>query len=146
MRTILLIIICVLSAAVQAEVYKWIDEKGVVHYGDKQQDGAAIEMQVDTSESETTSESNVSRDEKRRRIADALEEDRLEKKETREKKKAERERNKRQCNRLKDKMKRMKKAAGLYKLDKEGNRVILSDQQRSRNEKSLSNQIKKYCR
>lgn len=154
MRAALIILIWFFSATVQAEVYKWVDDKGVVHYEDKPRDGSqAVGMQFDKTESEADpksgpksgEEDKISRDEKRRRIADAMEEDRLEKKEARERKKAERKRNKRKCNQLKDKMKRIKNAAGLYKLDKDGNRVILSDNQRSKNEKRLSNQIKKYC-
>ena len=153
MRAALLIIIGFVSATLQAEVYKWVDDKGIVHYGDKQNtEGRSVEMQVDMSSPDENPENanketaTLSRDEKRRRLAGAMEEDRLEKKEAREKKKAERDQNKRQCNQLKDKKKRRQAAAVLYKLDKDGNRVVLSDEQRSKNQKSLDKQIKKYCR
>lgn len=147
MKLVLVILICIFSSVVQSEVYKWVDDKGVVHYDDKQPEGeGAIEVQVDMTSPEVKEEAKISRDEKRRRLADAMEEDRLEKKKSREKKKAERDLNKLRCNQLKDKMKRIKNAAGIYKLDKDGNRVILSDDQRRKNEKLLSNQIKKYCR
>jgi len=153
MRAALLIIIGFVSATLQAEVYKWVDDKGIVHYGDKQNtEGRSVEMQVDMSSPDENPENanketaTLSRDEKRRRLAGAMEEDRLEKKEAREKKKAERDQNKHRCNQLKDKKKRMQAAAGLYKLDKDGNRVILSDEQRNKNQKSLDKQIKKYCR
>jgi len=86
-----------------------------------------------------------SRDEKRRRIADAMEEDRLEKKEASDKEKLERKKRKAHCNQLKDTRKRLKKASGMYKLDKNGKRVYLSDKQRSKNEKSLDKEIRKYC-
>lgn len=147
MRVLLLALACVFSSAVQAEVFKWVDDKGMVHYGDKQHNGSqAVEMQVDMTESAAPKKNEVSRDEKRRRVTDALEEDRLEKKESREKKKIERERDKRRCNQLKDKKQRFDSAGSLYKLDKDGNRVYMSAKEREKSDKRLNDQIKKYCR
>lgn len=150
MNKILLTLVCFFSVAVHAEVYKWVDDKGVVHYGDKDNKGSkTVEMKVDMTGAEVDSgvgeKDDSSRDEKRRRIADAMEEDRLEKKEASDKEKLERKRRKAHCNQLKDTRKRLKKASGMYKLDKNGKRVYLSDKQRSKNEKSLDKEIRKYC-
>jgi hypothetical protein len=148
MKTLLVIIIFLSASSVQADVYKWVDEKGNVHYGDKPESGSqAIEIQQrKTADVPVTLEENqLSREEKRQRVSDALEEDRLAKNKEREKKKKERAQKKRECNRLKDRQRHVESATGLYKLDKDGNRVFISNEQRKKSEQQLRKRIQKAC-
>jgi hypothetical protein len=132
----------------QAEVYKWVDETGTVHYGDSPESGSqAVKAQYHKAPKApvTTGEDQLSREEKRQRISDMLEEDRLEKNKERERKKVERERKKRECNRLKDRQRHVERAGGLYNLDKNGNRVFMSNEQRKKSEQKLRKRIQKVC-
>lgn len=128
----------------QAEVYKWMDEQGNIHYGDRPQMDDAVQMQLDTT-TKTPDVNKVSREELRQRVTDSLEEDRLAKKEAREKKSREREKRMEECNWLRDKQRRFSNAGGLYKLDKDGNRVFMSDESRKKTEQDLRNKIKRAC-
>ena len=142
----ILLFLHVVSA--QAGVYKWVDETGAVHYGDRPQSGSqAVEVQQFNAPNKPAlvDDDAVSRDEKRQRISDMLEEDRIDKNKEQEKKKVERERKKQECNRLKDRQRHVTNAGGLYKLDKDGNRVFMSDDQRKKSEAELRKRIQKAC-
>jgi len=148
MKSLLIIIAVLYTASVQAEVYKWVDEKGRVHYGDKPTTGSqAVEVRQYGSSNKpaTSGDDELSRDEKRQRISNMLEEDRLAKNKKREKKNEQREKKKRKCNRLKDRQRHYERATGLYNLDKNGNRVYISNEQREKSEQKLRQQIKKAC-
>lgn len=148
MKYLLLMVSILYIASAQAEVYKWVDDKGRVHYGDKPESGSQA---VDVKQHETGSKSvdigedELSREEKRQRVSDMLEEDRLAKNKQREKENRERERKKRECNRLKDTQRRVEHAGSLYRLDKDGNRVTISNEQRQKSQKNLRKQLKKAC-
>jgi hypothetical protein len=104
-------------------------------------------MNVDEATTEPAfSEDLLSREEKRERLLQAMEEDRLEKQEKRDKQKSENERNRQKCIRYRDRMRHYERANALYKLDRDGNRVYMSDSERASATKSLRAKINKYCR
>ena len=88
----------------------------------------------------------MSREEKRERLLQSMQEDRLEKQEQREKQQAARAQNRQKCNRYRDQMRHYQRASALYKLDQSGSRVYMSDGERSRAMKKLQSKIDKYCR
>ncbi len=88
----------------------------------------------------------MSREEKRERLLQSMEEDRLEKKQQREKQQALKKQNRKKCNRYRDRMRHYERARGIYRLDKDGNRVYMSDADRSKATRKLQKQINKYCR
>lgn len=146
-KRLLMLASLVMCFSVNAEIYKWVDENGIVHYGDKQtpQDDA-VELNVQTESTGGNTIDDAGREEKRQRLLEAMEEDRLEKKEQREKDKAELERKRKRCLWLKDKLKRTQSAGGIYRLDKQGKRVFMSSEQRKKSEQKLRNKIQKACR
>lgn len=148
MKNSLLLLVFMMPLVVHASVYKWVDENGKVHYGDQPQASQpAVEMKVDdTAPAPSYSDDELSREEKRERLLQSMEEDRVEKQEMREKQKAVREKNRQKCNRYRDKMRHYERASSLYKLDKDGNRVYMSEGDRDRATKNLQANIKKYCR
>ncbi len=134
--------------SVHAGVYKWVDENGKVHYGDQPKAAQpAVEMNVDdTAVTVPAFGGDISREEKRERLLEAMEEDRLEKQEKQEKQKAIKEQNRRKCNAYRDRMRHYERASALYKLDDNGNRVYMSDIDRAKATKDLRAKINKYCR
>ena len=95
MKKIILLLGLIASVAAHAGVYKWVDENGKVHYGDSPQASQpTVEMNVDETTTEPSfSEDVLSREEKRERLLQSMEEDRIEKQEQRDKQKAENEKN-----------------------------------------------------
>lgn len=148
MKNLLLLLVFMMPLVVYAGVYKWVDENGKVHYGDQPKTSQpAVEMKVDdAAPTPSYSDDELSREEKRERLLQSMEEDRADKQEMREKKKAEKERNRQKCNRYRDQMRHYERASSLYKLDKDGNRVYMSDGERARATKNLQSNIKKYCK
>ncbi len=148
MRNLILLYILTVPIVAHAGVYKWVDENGKVHYGDQPQASQPIvEMNIDDTTPVPSSSGDVlSREEKRERLLQSMEEDRVEKQEKREKQLAVKEQNRQKCNQYRDRMRHYERANSLYKLDKDGNRVYISDADRVSATKNLQAKIKKYCR
>lgn len=150
MRYVGLILLLVLPVASQAAVYKWIDDEGNVHYGDRPTESEpSVEMEVDdivTVPSFGDRNDSMSREEMRERLLQSMEEDRLEKKQQREQQQALKQENRKKCNRYRDRMRHYQRASGIYRLDEDGNRVYMSDADRTKATKNLQKKINKYCR
>jgi len=150
MRYVGLVIFLILPAVTLAAVYKWIDDDGNVHYGDKPTASEpSVEVDVDEIVSVPLYDSNkgsMSREERRERLLQSMEEDRLEKREQREKQQALKKQNRKKCNRYRDRMRHYERARAVYRLDKDGNRVFMSDADRTKATKNLQKKINKYCR
>jgi hypothetical protein len=86
------------------------------------------------------------REERRRKLLQAFEEDRAKKNEQEEKQKKIQARKQRDCVVAKDRLKNYEKSSRLYNLDNKGNRVILSDAERQVTIDRLRSQIEKHCR
>jgi len=146
MKKIIWICLFLFIGSAQAAVYKWVDENGKVHYGDKPQAGNKnIELNVD-SEPSVVRGMDSSRVEKREKLLEVMEEDRIEKREANKKKKQKAARNKKRCHYQKDKLRRFKRASAIYNLDSDGNRVYQSRGKRERTIASIQKKINKYCR
>ena len=149
MKKSVLLFIMLAPLSLYAGVYKWVDDNGKVHYGDQPQSSQpSIEMNIDvTSPAPVGSgEDQLTREEKRERLLQSMEEDRLEKHEQREKQKAIRAQNRQKCNRYRDRMRHYQRANALYRLDKDGKRVYVSDSDRAKSTKKLQAQIDRYCK
>lgn len=80
-----------------AEIYKWIDENGRVHYGDNP--GSDNSQKLNINENQTTSKVDLMRESKRRKLLDVLDEERQAKKREQEKSVQQRQDKKINCNR-----------------------------------------------
>ncbi len=127
-----------------AEIYKWVDDQGKVHYGDKPvADSKQVEVKEEASKGQKISAEE--RRERRQRLLDAFAEDREKKKEQKAKQAKKQAKINRQCVLARDHLKNYRKAGSLYKLDKDGNRIILSSEERRLTTERLQAQIDKYC-
>lgn len=142
-----LILIILVTVQTHAEVYKWTDDKGQVHYGDKPIAVPEAEaFGVDTRKNSGVALDDKTRVEKRQRLLDAMAEDRKEKVKQREKARAENADRQRRCVYYKDRLRLSQQASGVYRLDQDGNRVFLSEAGREQSSRNLQAQINKYCR
>ena len=69
------------QASLMAEVYKWVDENGRVHYGDKPGNDNSLKMNIN--ENQIMSEADLLRESRRQKLLDVLTKERQEKKERR---------------------------------------------------------------
>jgi len=135
-----------LSTSVFAEIYKWTDANGNVHFGDNPDNKQkATELNIDVeSRSGVTHSSgrNKHRDLLLKQSAEARAEKAEKKKKYREKIK----KMKRKCALARDNLRQHTQASGVYKVNSKGERQYYSNEQRAKSEKRLRRSIKKYCK
>ena len=128
-----------------AEVYKWIDEQGQTHYGERPAGGDATAVKIqDTPTADTAMQKQ---NEERDKMLKIYEEERNIKNE--EKRKADEENRKRaeQCRVAENELKDMQQGGAMYyDLDDKGERRYLSDAEISRRIKELEAQYNQYCK
>lgn len=143
MSKLLSILLMIFALPASAEIYKWVDEQGKVHYGDKPQSDAS-ELKVDI-EKKGHIKTSAEREEKRRRLIEEYKDDDRREAETREKEKQQKKALAKDCVYAKDKLRRYQKASQLYELDKNGNRVAVSEEKKTRELQKLQKSINRHC-
>lgn len=135
---------CVYAGSLSAEIYKWVDDQGHVHYGDKPVTNSE-EMQVNIENKGNVKISNQ-REKNRQKLLDAYAEDQARENKEKEKLRKKKKKMKANCINSKDSLRRYERASSLYNLDKEGNRVTMSNAQRDKATNRLRAYISKYCK
>jgi len=143
-RILLVMVALMYVQPVSAEIYKWIDAEGKTHYGD-QPGKQAQQLELDTTKKGHIN-TGESREEKRQKLLDAMSEDRARENEEKEKRLAKQKKSERQCAWATDRLKRYERASYLYDLDKDGNRVAMSNEERSKRTEDLRKNISRHCR
>ena len=134
-----------LAVPAGAQVYKWVDEKGVTHYGERAPQGAkAREVEQHLANPAPAPGKATPPDWKaqelefrRRRIESEQAESRQEQQDAA---------NRRYCNEARDRLARLKAAHRIYRLDDKGQRVYESDDERQASVAQLEQQIAQRCR
>ena len=123
---IFLIAIFLMASPVTAGIYKWTDEKGNVHFGDRPvNQGAATELIYDT-ESRAGITNSSGNNKERNRMAKELEDDRKERQNNREEIRIAQKKAQKRCARSKDQLRQYQRASSIYKLKNNCDRVYYS--------------------
>ena len=139
------LLLCLVSAAAAAEVYKWVDEQGKVHYGDRPPGQGTPSDRLVLPPAPSADAEIVERAFMRRRLLDAFEAERREQQQTQaEADAAERELESR-CARIEQQLVRFKRANVVYTEDENGERVYMSDDQRARAADRARDWIAEHC-
>lgn len=144
----LLIAILVVPGFTAAEVYRWTDEYGRVHYGDKPTSGSSeinVKNKSGAGKAADKPARPVSRLEAQQRYLRARELERADKKQARAEAKQLKAERKRNCEQAKKDQKKYKYASGLYDKGKDGERHYLSFKERDAYQKKLDAGVKKWC-
>jgi hypothetical protein len=133
-----------MSAQINAGVYKCTDDAGRIQYTDIPcgESASTFRKQASPPPSAATPEQRM---QKTRRLLDAMEAERNEEKRNAEQARAEKEKRKRNCGIARDRYRRLTTASRLYDLDEDGNRVILNDPQRTQAEARAKANIDQWC-
>jgi hypothetical protein len=125
------------------EVFKWVDEKGHVHYEEKKTVPGAKAMQLKPAPKRDTQLEQRIR--KRERLLEVYEEERDGRKTQALKLAEEKKARVEKCQQAQETLTTYEQASRIYTDDANGNQVNLSDAQRSRTLKDARAQVKKYC-
>ncbi len=141
---------CWVSVA-QAAVYRWVDADGQTQFGDRPPSDLPVElMQIpERPASDGNAEAQLSdqqRRELRRKMLDAYQEEREEKRQARERRAAEEARRKRACIEAKDRVREYEAAAGLYRLQPDGSRRYLSAEEFRASLQQVRDEVRRFCR
>ena len=132
------------SMACQAEIYKWVDDQGKTHYGDKPSSNSKeLDVNIEKSGNLDSIKHRKSRQDK---LLESLEANRKRKEENAEKKKKAVSDRKRRCTIAKQTLKGYERAGYLYGLDKDGNKVIRSNEERQEATDAQRKKVKKLCK
>lgn len=142
-----LIIVSLAGPAAGAGVYKWVDEQGRVHFGDRPQSETAKEMQIKIDpRSSPPAATEAERARNRKRLLEMYQEDREAKKEAAQKQKQERAQRAAKCKRARRELEQFSNARGLYEDVEGGERRYLSFEARDRYIAGLRREVSNLCR
>ncbi len=128
-------------------VYKWVDEKGKVHFGDRPPVNSGQQLNIGSSTTHPGVKSNAqSQSEARDRLLDAYAAERAEKEQTTKENKAKREKLTKTCARARDQLKVLQNSKYVYDVDKDGKRIIYTDAERKKTTHKLKRKIKERCK
>ncbi len=151
-RMFVLLVASLLSTQINAEIYKWVDAQGKIHYGDKinTRPNKSNKKEAESLDIDISIQGNITispkRSEKRQKLLDTFDDDRQRKNKIKDKKRKQNQKKARACVIYKDRMRRYLRASSLYTLDNGGNRITMSDAQREHKTMVLRKKIDTYCK
>ena len=140
----LVLLLAALTPAQAADVYKWVDEQGRTHYGDRPADESALSVDVE-SENPDADPVLQERRSKRDKLLEQFADERRQEAEKAEKLAAEKAERERKCASARDKLWQYEHSPYLYELDNEGERRILNDAERAAEENKVRRFLEKNC-
>jgi hypothetical protein len=117
------------QAAVHAEVYRWVDEHGQMHFGDQARE--ADTHAIKPHSRPPTQGDQQQRMQKTRKLLNAYQIERQQLREQKAEQKAQAETRKRDCIQARDNLRKYTDYGNIYQLDDDGKREYLSDKQRA---------------
>ena len=147
-RKIYLLVVCLLAvdaSLAAGKICRLVDPQGNVTFADCNSVEEGEEIKIKQQGSSTAPAAPTDRADKRKRIVDAMEEDRVKRKQAREKAAQEKQQQAQNCIRARDELRSYKEADYLYDLDEQGQRKAYSKEDKARITQELEAKIKKFC-
>lgn len=132
---------------INAAVYKWVDEQGKVHFGDRPSSPQAQQFKLNTppESSNSTTPSAAQRQITRQRMLDMYQQEREKKQVARKKKKENAKKLAQQCANARDRLRRYE-GSRLYENLPDGKRRYFSEIEHEKTTSKLRSNIKRYCK
>ena len=136
---------------VQADVYRWVDEKGQVHYGDKSPKGGEIEkvkmptVKVRSTEAQPSELNEAERRQRQKRIIETLSTERKAREDARKKKQDEKAEKQAKCEELRIRLAESKSVNVYYRRNEQGERVFISDKERKEMDAKAEKKYQDNC-
>ena len=135
---------------VQAEVYKWTDESGQVHYSDTppSEETPGYQLRPSGSAGNTSSLESLTDTERRARqkkLSDSLEADRRDKEQAEAKRKDQQAKREHNCMVARKQLNATKKYNKIFEYDQQGNRVYYDDAKKQQYLESKRAEVRKWC-
>lgn len=132
------------GSAVASGVYKWVDEQGKVHYGDRPP-GTVEPAEVEIGRAPAPSTDDADRREKTRRLLDAIESEREQEKKEAARTEARSAQRKRNCALAKRRMEILERGNTISVTGEDGERQYLDDDQRALALSQAKELVREWC-
>ena len=144
LQTVLLLLI-VAAQPVAAGVYKWVDENGQVHYGERPP--ATNQAKRMTLEGAPPPDPEAAERRERRELEDKTwKEERAKRKEEQARAREDAELRKRNCATARDNLNRYTIGGRIYRTDENGERYYVDDEERASQRQKAQAQVDEWCR
>ncbi len=138
------LVLALASVPAPAEIYKWVDSAGRVHFGDRPPPGKHKTWQ---GQAATTADPHLAeRRRKQRRLLEAFEQEQDEKRAAEERAERHRASRRRECARARHQLEMVDRHGRVYELDDVGERRYWNAQTRERQRARISNYLEAHCR
>ncbi|MCO6414545.1 MAG: DUF4124 domain-containing protein [Thiogranum sp.] len=138
------VVFCLAAWPGQAEVYRWVDEQGQVHYEDQPRDSKTRKLSPPSVPVDGAG-GDSQRMEKTRRLLNAYESERQQAREEKAERRKQAEEQRRKCIGARDDLRHYEESGSIYRLDGEGKRVYYSDAEREALIAKYREAIAKWC-
>ncbi len=134
-----------LSTAAGAEVFRWTDAEGRVHYGDRPSAGSQSVPLTSGPAPAQPAPSDAERLQRQQRMLDAYRQEREEKQQAEAKRKADDAERGRNCARARDTLARYERSGVIYEPQADGSRRYLSESERETEIRAAQGDVKRWC-
>ena len=143
-RAILLGLLLLCGGAARAEVFKCTDASGAVQFTDHPcgTDSTVIPRKAAPTEADEPDDHLK----KTQRLLDAMRHERLQAEQQKAEQQAAADKRRRACLNARDDLRNITRASHLYRLDAQGNRVVLSDEERRRATEDTKARVAQWCK
>lgn len=140
------LILLIIGNVVCAEVYKWIDANGKVHFSQTPPDKSAEKVEIRDDRLEVDEENNHSGIEKEKEYLEYLKQERLDRAENKAKENQKKEKLEERCKKKLANYQDLNAGGRYYELDAQGERIFLSNDQFDKTKKELKKFLDNYCK
>ncbi len=141
-----ILLLSTFATAATAEVYRWVDEQGNVHFGDKPPASEAVdEVKIRKAPTPVPGSDPASRLEAQQKLLNAMREERILKQEAEREAAQQQAERQQKCQRARNELLDYERSSAIYNLDDEGNRIYMSGAERDAFIQKLRDDIHRHC-
>ncbi|WP_372964213.1 DUF4124 domain-containing protein [Marinobacter sp.] len=145
MKGFIVLVLLLVASVAQAEAYRWVDESGQTHFGDRPPANAvSSEVQLETAQPAV----DAAASERKQRMIEFVaqsEKERAVRKKVRAEQEAQAAEREARCEGLIARMKHLERVSRLYRLNKDGERVFVDDEENERIRKEFRARVRNEC-
>lgn len=142
----LLVLLCLLTTTVaQASTYRWVDENGQTHFGDRPPANAATDEVRLKSPAPSSDAAARARKQRVNEFLEQTERERAERNEAKARQEAKAAKHEARCQALRARLKHLKRVSGIYRLNKDGEQVFVDDEENERIRREFRDKVQREC-
>lgn len=139
------LVLALVTSGSAAQVYKWVDEQGNVHYGDRRPGTGSEPSVVELPAAPSKDADHEERSLRRQRLLEAFEAEREEQRQADAESAAARQERNRKCAQVRTELAKLERANIVYSQDESGSRIYMSDEERAEAAARVRDWIDEHC-